>query len=300
MLSIIIPTHNRLGMLKDLLGSIKKQTFRNFEVIIVADNCSDGTNEYLLSANFPQMWRYVISEIPLNAGKSRKRGFVDSKGEYVTFVDDDDYLTDDDYYARVIHLFEEYPRLSVVAANSLNKYEDTAVFENVYVNIEGYIRGLEYMSGFQFKWCKPNPSFAVFRRSKLLEADIDNIQMVNDCPLYMRALLVGDIYIEKEPVGVYRLHGKNISKSIGADFLIDNLEEKDYIYYQLKRMKVSFSLSYWWYRTVRLTFDYFMNSHPSRTEVYKVTKWCNKHTHCSIRLALYLRLVIFEKVYNVS
>lgn len=46
MLSIIIPTHNRLEMLKELLKSLEKQTFQDIEVIIVSDNCSDGTNNF--------------------------------------------------------------------------------------------------------------------------------------------------------------------------------------------------------------------------------------------------------------
>ena len=43
MLSIIIPTHNRLSFLKELFCSIKNQNYKSIEVIIVADACTDGT-----------------------------------------------------------------------------------------------------------------------------------------------------------------------------------------------------------------------------------------------------------------
>lgn len=288
MLSIIIPTHNRLNMLQELLLSIKQQNYKDTEVIIVADACSDGTNEYLKNESFPINWRYLINDVSLNAGGSRHRGFLESKGEFVTFFDDDDYLIDNDFYIRVMNVFEKNPNLSIVAANSLDKYEDTGAFERKKVNISGYIDNQQYLSGFQFKWSKPCPSFAVFRRSKLLEAGIETMYMVNDCPLYLRALLVGDIYIETNSVGVYRIHDRNISKSIGADFIIENLKEKEYVYKELKKRKFRFDLSFWWYKMVRITVDYFLNSNPSKIEFQKVKRWCCQHTHISIMLIIYL------------
>ena len=300
MLSIIIPTHNRLEMLKELLKSLEKQTFQDIEVIIVSDNCSDGTNNFLLSTQFPSTWKYIINEIPLNAGKSRRKGFLESKGEYVAFIDDDDYFIDPHFYERAISIFSQYPELSVVAANSINKCEDTLKYEKVCINIEGYVKGMEYMSGFQFKWYKPNPSFAVFRREKLIAAGIDNMYMVNDCPLYMRALLVGDIYIESDPVGIYRLHANNISKSISADFIIENLEEKNYIYHKLKKKNVDFSISLWWYKIVRITIDYFLGANPSKVETFKVLLWCKRHSHFSILLILYLLKISYSKKRMIS
>lgn len=290
MLSIIIPTHNRLNMLEELLSSIEQQNYKDIEVIIVADACSDGTNEYLKHKPFPINWKYLINDISLNAGGSRRRGFLESQGEFVTFVDDDDYLIDNDFYIRVMNIFEKNPNLSIVAANSLDKYEDIGTFERKQINISGYIDNQKYLSGFQFKWSKPCPSFAVFRRSKLLDAGIETMYMVNDCPLYLRALLVGDIYIETNTVGVYRIHDKNISKTIGVDFIIENLKEKEYVYKELKKRKFRFDLSFWWYKMVRITVDYFMYSNPSDEDKRKVIKWCKSHIHKSLLLVTYLFL----------
>ena len=288
MLSIIIPTHNRLPMLKTLLESVESQTCKDKEVIIVADACTDGTNEFLEKEASAYGWKYYINSVSLNAGGSRRRGFLESKGEYVAFVDDDDYFTDDNFYQEALNLFDKYPDLSVVAANSVNRYEDSGDFKSQEINVDGYMEGLKYLSGFQFKWYKPNPSFAVFRKAKLIDSGIMNMHMVNDGPLYMRALLAGDIYIKKDSVGVYRIHSTNISKSISADFIIENFEEKDYIYSRLKSLNVDFNLSEWWYRTVRLTFDYFMRTYPVKSEVDKVKGWCKSHLHRSIKLALYI------------
>lgn len=290
MLSIIIPTHNRLMMLKELLKSIMKQSYADIEVIIILDACSDGTYDFLKHAKLPIKWRYIVNELPLNAGGSRKRGFMESKGKFVTFIDDDDYLTDSHFYEYAIKIFEKYPNLSVLAANSIDMYEDNSCVETQ-TNINGYINGMEYLSGFQHKWYKPHPSFAIFNKLKLEKAGIKNMYMVNDTPLYLRALLEGDIYIENNPVGIYRIHASNISKSISSSFIIANLKEKCYIYKELKKRKVNFDLSMWWYKMVRETFDYFMVTNPSDTEIAKVKYWCLAHMNNSMRLGLYLTII---------
>ncbi|EGP5166735.1 glycosyltransferase family 2 protein [Enterococcus faecium] len=45
--SVIITTHNRLEMLKKAIKSVKMQSYSNIELVIVNDNSSDGTKEYL-------------------------------------------------------------------------------------------------------------------------------------------------------------------------------------------------------------------------------------------------------------
>lgn len=286
MISVIIPTHNRLGMLKELLASIETQDYSNIEVIIINDACSDGTDIFLSSEAPKHNWIVINNEQSVQVGESRRKGLLLSKGDYVAFVDDDDFFTDDSYFSRAVDLFQEYSSLSIVAANSVNKYKIGGEAEN-YVNICGFIDRMKYLSGFHFKWSKPNPSFAVFRKSMLINAGVDTMRTVNDASIYMRALLVGDIFIEHHPVGVYRVHENNISKNLEADFIIKNLEEKDYVFQKLKKSKVPFSLSLWWYNTVRLTVDYYLASNPSASELSKVRKWCKKHLNQSMKLFIY-------------
>ncbi len=49
LISVIIPTFNRLGFLKEAVESVEKQSCRDFELIIVDDGSTDGTEEYLES-----------------------------------------------------------------------------------------------------------------------------------------------------------------------------------------------------------------------------------------------------------
>ena len=47
LISVYLPTYNRLELLKRAVQSIQNQTYKNFEIIIVDDNSSDGTQEFL-------------------------------------------------------------------------------------------------------------------------------------------------------------------------------------------------------------------------------------------------------------
>lgn len=87
LVSVVIPTHNRAGMLGEALNSVIAQTFREFEIIVVDDGSSDRTRD--VAARYPDLIRYIYHE---NRGRARTRnaGIQAAKGAYVSFLDDDD------------------------------------------------------------------------------------------------------------------------------------------------------------------------------------------------------------------
>ncbi len=91
--SIVIPTHERPDFLERLLRSIEKQTYRDFEVIVV-DDCSKKKTEYQcviesFQERFPRLI-YVRNETNQGAPFSRNRGIRLAEGELIALVDDDD------------------------------------------------------------------------------------------------------------------------------------------------------------------------------------------------------------------
>jgi glycosyltransferase involved in cell wall biosynthesis len=88
--SVIIPTFNRCDLVCETIDSVLGQTLRDFEIVVVDDGSTDGTQEVLLS-RFGQRIKYAYQE---NRGRSaaRNRGILESSGEYVLFLDSDDLL----------------------------------------------------------------------------------------------------------------------------------------------------------------------------------------------------------------
>ncbi|OAM87868.1 glycosyltransferase family 2 protein [Termitidicoccus mucosus] len=85
--SVIIPSYNRLELLKEALDSVWWQTFTDYEVIVVDDGSSDGTWEYLLSQGERLT---ALRQANAGPGPARNLGAKHAKGEYLAFLDSDD------------------------------------------------------------------------------------------------------------------------------------------------------------------------------------------------------------------
>lgn len=97
-LSIIVPVYNVEKYLKRCLDSLLNQNFDNYEIIIVndgsTDSCINIINDY--EKKYPQIIKAFNKE---NGGiaSARNFGLEKSKGEYISFIDSDDYVEKDHY-----------------------------------------------------------------------------------------------------------------------------------------------------------------------------------------------------------
>ena len=91
MISVIIPVYNGEKYISECIESVLKQTFRDFEIIVINDGSTDNTAE--ICRKFKNI-RYFYQE---NKGvsKAREKGLQVSKGEYITFIDSDDTIKSD-------------------------------------------------------------------------------------------------------------------------------------------------------------------------------------------------------------
>ncbi|HBM2932600.1 TPA: glycosyltransferase [Klebsiella michiganensis] len=93
LVSIYIITRNRLPLLKRCVQSVCEQTYSNIEIIIVDDNSSDGTVEYLVNiAAIDPRIKYFFNDRNRGACYCRNLAIENATGEYITGVDDDDYF----------------------------------------------------------------------------------------------------------------------------------------------------------------------------------------------------------------
>ena len=87
--SIITTVFNAKDFLNQSIESIRKQTFRNYEHLIINDGSTDGTKEYLDTINDSRI--KVIHLERSGRGISLNRGLQESKGKYIAILDADDY-----------------------------------------------------------------------------------------------------------------------------------------------------------------------------------------------------------------
>jgi glycosyltransferase involved in cell wall biosynthesis len=93
-LSVVIPTFNKVALLKQTLAALARQDpgpDRAWEVVVVNDGSSDGTADFLKAAAEPADSNLVIVDPPGNVGRARARnlGARTARGTWILFLDDD-------------------------------------------------------------------------------------------------------------------------------------------------------------------------------------------------------------------
>ena len=87
--SVIVPEHNAAEYMRKGLDSIRSQTFTDYELIIVCDSCTDNT------AEIAREYTDKVYEIDAKrCGFARNKGLDEANGEWILFMDDDDWFMD--------------------------------------------------------------------------------------------------------------------------------------------------------------------------------------------------------------
>ena len=91
-ISIVVPVYNAEKYLDRCLESIYKQTFKDYEIILVNDGSSDNSLEICKTYALNDKRIKVIDKENEGSGPTRTRGLLEAKGEYLAFPDVDDYF----------------------------------------------------------------------------------------------------------------------------------------------------------------------------------------------------------------
>lgn len=106
-LSVIVPVYNTEYYLRRCLSSILEQDLNNLEVIVVDDGSTDKSGNICDEYAAKDIRVKVIHQNNKGISEARNNGFAIAKGEYITYVDSDDYLPDDmGLYRRAIDNME--------------------------------------------------------------------------------------------------------------------------------------------------------------------------------------------------
>lgn len=94
LVSVVIPTYNHARYLGRALQSVIDQTYTNWEAIVIDNHSKDGTDEVMASFADPRITYLKIQNNGVIAA-SRNAGIREAKGEWIAFLDSDDWWTAD-------------------------------------------------------------------------------------------------------------------------------------------------------------------------------------------------------------
>ena len=137
-LTVAICTYNRERYLPQLFGSILSQTLSSskFEVLLIDNNSPGNTVE--ISEDFqkenPEIDFHYFLETNQGLSHARNRAIKESKGKYITFLDDDAFI-DDNYLEILLNHFNDDSDLAAIGGRILLHYESIIpAWENKYLN----------------------------------------------------------------------------------------------------------------------------------------------------------------------
>lgn len=93
--SILIANHNDGKYIKDAISSVEKQTYKNYEVVIVDDGSDDDSKAILKEYESNANYRIYFNDKNYGCGYTKRKCVELSKGEICGFLDADDALTND-------------------------------------------------------------------------------------------------------------------------------------------------------------------------------------------------------------
>lgn len=144
-ISIIVPLYNKEFCIRNTIESILNQSYTNFEVIIINDGSTDRSL-HIVSGISDNRIR-IINKTNEGVSATRNRGIKEAKGDYILFLDADDYLYPDGIQT-LIDLKNKYPDAQIYTGN-FEIHKTDSIHKMCKLQQEGYIN-----DPFKLKWHK--------------------------------------------------------------------------------------------------------------------------------------------------
>jgi glycosyltransferase involved in cell wall biosynthesis len=119
LVSVIITNHNKYPYLIDCVSSVLDQTYKFLEIIVVNDNTTDASNQYLSKLTDCRIRIFNVNFS--NAAKSRNFGFDNSKGDFIQYLDADDFISPNKIELQLNSLSMKQNCLSVCKTRAVSK-----------------------------------------------------------------------------------------------------------------------------------------------------------------------------------
>jgi glycosyltransferase involved in cell wall biosynthesis len=258
--SIIMATYNRAHFIVETLLSIQKQTFLDWECLIIDDGGTDNTKD-IIDSILKQDIRFQYYKRPDNYTKGlpgcRNYGLDLAKGEYIIFFDDDDIPHPQNLELCVLELndpevsFCRYIR-NVFFEDFLYSFDNSKEYSSFYIDQRDV--GKMLTNELQFNSCSVMWKVACFEKNRFVET----LMYAEEWELYSRIVSSGVRGISIDKCLFYgrkhmesntgEFYGNNpVRRASYAEailLVVQNLKEKQLLTYSLKRYFIAFSIDF--------------------------------------------------------
>lgn len=203
--TILLPVYNAEKYVSQAIDSILKQTFEDFELLIINDGSTDESEEIIFSFKDPRI-RYLKNTQNRKLVDTLNKGIESARGEYIARMDADDISLPARLQKQVSFL-DNNPLVGVCGT----WYQNFGVRNNV-VKTPVDDTSIKTFLFFNSPFCHPT---VVFRKELLLRHNLkyDNILYAEDYMLWVKLSRLTEMANMPEVLLLYREHEKNISST---------------------------------------------------------------------------------------
>lgn len=209
LVSVIIPAYNAEATILEAVNSVLAQTYPNFELIIINDGSSDRTVDLLQNISDPRIKIFNYENGGIS--QARNRGISQARGDYITYLDADDYWTSDKLELQVLALQHNlqaalaYSWVYFKYETEANSYADTSV------TYTGNVYGNLLLKNFLH-----SGSNALIRKKTLDEIGIfdPQLKVVEDWDLYLRIAAKYEFVLVPKIQIIYRQSTTSVTGNI--------------------------------------------------------------------------------------
>lgn len=133
-ISIIIPTYNRIQLLQRAIKSILQQDYENIEILVIDDASTEDIKTVIQSYNDDRII-YIKNEKNKGSNFSRNLGLRNASGDYIAFLDDDDFYSNKSKFKKQMELFYQNKKLVFVGCGYYDKSMDRKRIPRISGNI---------------------------------------------------------------------------------------------------------------------------------------------------------------------
>lgn len=202
LVSIIMPSWNTGRFIAESIDSVLKQTYTNWELLIVDDCSTDNTDEIITSYKDSRI-KYFKNEHNSGAAFTRNKAMREAQGEWIAFLDSDD-LWKPEKLEKQINFMKENGY--VFSYHDFEKIDEESKPLNVYVTGPEVVTKKE-MYNYGYPGCL---TFMYSTRAMGL-VQIKDIKKNNDYAILLKLCKIADCYLLKENLARYRIRKKSIS-----------------------------------------------------------------------------------------
>lgn len=234
LVSVVIPTYNRVEYLRRAIRSVNGQTYRSIEIIVSDDSTEDETERFFqdeFRSEFPVRYRRNVPSY--GAARNFQVAVAEAQGEYVNLLMDDDLFAPDKI-ARMVDIAESHPGVTLVTSTRAIIDEHDRVtgkalgLESIFDRntiVEG--KELAAFLGVHVVNLVGEPTTALFRRSALDEPfgtfGGRDAKCNVDLASWTNLMLKGDVAYLHAPLSCLRVHSGQ--QSAGVEMWINGLED---------------------------------------------------------------------------